>query len=116
MADWALPSASVTVTVKVAVVPRPKPVIGQVKKQGVTGAGLMPVKASRAAVPALIAMGANVRLRAVPSVMVSVSVSAATRVIGMVTLPLVQVGLGRVATAPDGLALAPPQVSAWAPV
>ena len=82
------------------------------KKQGrVTGAGLMLVKASRAAVPVLIAIGANVRLRVVPSVMVRVSVSAATRVIGMVTLPLAQAGLGSVATAPDGLALAPPHVA-----
>ena len=81
-----------------------------------TGAGLIPVKASRVAVPSLMVIGANVRLRAVPSVMVRVSVSAATRVIGMVTLPLAQVGLGRVATAPEGLALAPPHVSAWAPV
>jgi hypothetical protein len=72
MADSVLPSASasVTVTVNVAVVPRPKPVMGQVKKQGMpSGAGSILVKASRAAVPAVIAMGANVRLRAVPSVM-----------------------------------------------
>ena len=74
------------------------------------------VKASRVAAPEAIAIGSNVRLRAVPSVMVRVSVSAATSVIGMVTLPLAQVGLGRVATAPEGLALAPPHVSAWAPV
>jgi hypothetical protein len=117
MEDLVLPSASVTEAVNVAVVPRPNPVSGQVKKQGkVTGAGLILVKASRAAVPAAMAIGANVRLRAVPSVTVSVSVSAATRVIGMVTLPLAHVGLGRVATAPEGLALAPPHVSAWAPV
>ena len=52
----------------------------------------MPVKASREAVPAAIAIGANVRLRAVPSVMVRVSVSSATSVIGMVTLPLASSG------------------------
>jgi hypothetical protein len=117
MVDSVLPSTSVTVTANEAVVPRPKPVSGHVKKQGrVTGAGLMLVKASREAVPVLIAIGAKVRLRADPSVMVRVSVSAATRVIGMVALPLAQAGLGRVATAPDGLALAPAHVSAWAPV
>ena len=117
MADSVLPSASVTDAVNVAVVPRPKPVIGQVKKQGrVTGAGLILVKARRAATPVLMTIGANVRLRAVPSVMVRVSVSAATRVMGIVTLPLAQAGLGRVANAPDGLALEPPHVSMWAPV
>lgn len=77
---------------------------------------MISVKASRAAVPEAIVIGANVRLRVVPSVMVRVSVSAATRVIGIVTLPLAQAGLGRVATAPEGLAFEPPQVSAWAPV
>ena len=117
MADSVFPSASVTVAVNEAVVPRPKPVSGQVKKQGwVTGAGLILVKASRVAVPVLVVIGANVRSRAVPSVIVRVSVSAATRVIGMVALPLVHEGLGRVAVAPEGLALAPPHVSAWAPV
>ena len=67
------------------------------------------VHASLAAVPALTVIGANVALR-VPSVTVSVSVSALTSVIPNVALPAAQVGLaGSVGVAALGLSLAPPR-------
>ena len=116
MADSVFPSASVTVmVVNEAVVPRPKPVRGQVKKQGkVTGAGLIWVKASRVAVPFF---GRDRRKRKIAGRPVGHSQGRGVRCNqgdrdGHVS-DWPRVGLGSVVTAPDGLALAPPQVSVW---